>query len=681
MWGDSQIQLQRLRLVHGAHAAGAWGAAAVSCASFLGFLDVGHQSFGGEHEARDGSGVLQSETGYFGRVNHACLDQVAVFAGVRVVAEVLVLGFADFAQNDGTFVAGIVDDLAERLFKGALHDVDADGIVIMQLELIESRDAADQSHTAAGNDAFLDSRAGCVHRIFDASLLFLQLGLGCGADFNDGNAADEFRKALLQLFLVVVGGGVFHLRANLTDAAFDFRSLAAAFDDGGVVLINGDLLGAAEIFGLHVLELDAQIFGDGLAAGERGDVFEHGLAAISEARSLHGSALQGAAELVDDESGESFTFDVFSDDQKRFALLGDLLEKRQQVLHRGDFLFMDEDADVFHRAFHAFGVSDEVGRKVAAVKLHTFDDLERRFHGLGLFHGDDAVLADFLHRTGNDVADVLVVVRADGADLGDHVALDILMQTANFLNGHFDGLFDAALQCRGAGTGCNRLHAFAEDGLGKYGGCGGAVAGYVGSLGRDFTHHLGAHVLERILQLDFLGDGYAVLGDDRRAELLFDHRIAALGAEGDFDCVGELINAAQDRLAGIFTSHDLLCHDVFLLFCIANWLSGRRLRPRPGSCVESGLAFAGCFGSGAELREDLVFLHDHEFLAVNGDVVAAVLAEQDAVTGFYVEGDQFTFFAAAGADGDDFTLLWVLFCGVRDDDATLDGFLFFQAPH
>src|SRR5271154_5820058 len=580
-----RIQLQRLRLVHAAHAAGAWGAAAVSCAGFLGFLNVGHQSFGGEHEARDGSGVLQSETSYLGRVNHACLDQVAVFAGVRVVAKVLVLGLADFAQNDGTFVAGIVDDLTERLFEGALHDVDADGIVIMQLELIESRDAADQSHTAAGNDTFLDSRAGCVHGVFDASLLFLQLGLGSSADFNDGNAADEFRKALLQFFLVIVGGGVFDLRTDLTDTAFDLGRLAAAFDDGGVVLINGDLLGAAEIFGLHVFELDAQIFGDGLAAGEGGDVFEHCLAAISEARSLHGSALQGAAELIDDESGESFAFDVFSDDQKRLALLGNLLEKGQQVLHRGDFLFMDEDADVFHRAFHAFGVGDEVGREVTAVELHAFDDLERRFHGLGFFHGDDAVLADFLHRTGNDVADVLVVIGADGADLSDHVALDVLVQTANFLDGHFDGLFDAALQSRGAGSGRNRLHAFAEDSLGQYGGGGGAIAGYVGSLGRNFTDHLRAHVLERILQLDFLGDGDAVLGDDRRAELLFDHRIAALGAEGDFNCVSELINAAQDRLARIFTSHDLLCHDVFLLFLYCELvIRNSAWAARPGSC-------------------------------------------------------------------------------------------------
>ena len=44
-----QTKLQRLLLVHAAHAASAWGAAAVSCAGFLGFLDVRHQSFGGEH--------------------------------------------------------------------------------------------------------------------------------------------------------------------------------------------------------------------------------------------------------------------------------------------------------------------------------------------------------------------------------------------------------------------------------------------------------------------------------------------------------------------------------------------------------------------------------------------------------------------------------------------------------
>ncbi len=79
-------------------------------------------------------------------------------------------------------------------------------------------------------------------------------------------------------------------------------------------------------------------------------------------------------------------------------------------------------------------------------------------------------------------------------------------------------------------------------------------------LGSDFANHLRAHVLERVAQFDFLGNGHAVLGDDRRAELLFDHRIAALGAEGDLHCVGKSVHAAQNRLAGILTCYNLFRH-------------------------------------------------------------------------------------------------------------------------
>ena len=104
--------------------------------------------------------------------------------------------------------------------------------------------------------------------------------------------------------------------------------LAFAFDDRGVVLVDGDLLGLAEVADLHVLQLDAQVFGDGLAAGEDGNVLQHGFAAIAEAGSLDGRDLQRATQLVDDEGSERFAFDVFSHDQQRLAALGDLLQQR-----------------------------------------------------------------------------------------------------------------------------------------------------------------------------------------------------------------------------------------------------------------------------------------------------------------------------------------------------------------
>ena len=190
---------------------------------FFLFLDVGDQGFGGQHQGGDRRGVLQREASDLGWVDDAGLDHVAELAGFRVEAEVVVLRFADAADDDRAFLSGVLGDLAHGLFEGALHDVDADGFVIFELELVERGDAAKQRHAAAGNDAFLHGRAGGVHGVFDASLLFLQLGFGGGADFDNGHAADQLGQALLELFLVVVGGGVLDLRADLLDRGLRFR--------------------------------------------------------------------------------------------------------------------------------------------------------------------------------------------------------------------------------------------------------------------------------------------------------------------------------------------------------------------------------------------------------------------------------------------------------------------------
>src|SRR5262249_44364080 len=63
------------------------------------------------------------------------------------------------------------------------------------------------------------------------------------------------------------------------------------------------------------------------------------------------------------------------------------------------------------------------------------------------------------------------------------------------------------------------------------------------------------------------------------------------------------------------------------------------------------------------------------------DFGAAVLAEQHAVAGLHIQRNEFALLALAGADGDYFALLGLLFCTVRDNDSTLDGFLFFNALH
>ena len=151
--------------------------------------------------------------------------------------------------------------------------------------------------------------------VFDAGFLFLHLGLGRGADIDDGHAAGQLGQAFLQFLAVVVGGGFLDLAADLVDAALDVGGLAAAFDDGGVFLVNDDALGAAEVVEFDVLQLDAEVFADELAAGEDGDVFAHGLAAVAEAGGLDGADVDRAAQLVDHEGGQGFAFDFLGDDQ------------------------------------------------------------------------------------------------------------------------------------------------------------------------------------------------------------------------------------------------------------------------------------------------------------------------------------------------------------------------------
>ena len=201
---------------------------------------------------------------------------------------------------------------------------------------------------------------------------------------------------------------------------------------------------------------------------------------------------------------------------------------------------------------HLLGVGDEVRREIAAVELHAFDDVELEFEALGFLDGDHAFLADLLHRFGDLLADDGVAIGRDDADLGDLVGAGNRLRTRLEILDDLDhGEIDAALEVHRVHAGGDRLHAFADDRLGEHGGGGGAVAGEVVRLRRDFAQHLRAHILELVLELDFLGDGDAVLGDARRAEALVDHDVAALGTEGDLHRVGEDVDAAHDAFTRV----------------------------------------------------------------------------------------------------------------------------------
>src|SRR6185437_4777111 len=280
-----------------------------------------------------------------------------------------------------------------RRMQRAADDVDADLLVVIvgsklgkHLARVEERDAA------AGDDTFLDRRLGRVHRIVDAILALLDLDLGGPADPDDGDAAGQLGEALLQLLLVVVRGGLLDLRLDLRDAALDVLLLAGTADDGGVLLVDADLLAGAEHVEGYALELDAELLADQLALGEDRDVLEHRLAAIAEAGSLHRRDLEATAQLVDDQGGQRLALDVLGDDEEGLARLHHRLEDRQQGLQARQLLLVQEDERVFEDRRHLLGIGDEIRAQVAAIELHALDDVELGLHGFRLFDRDDALI-------------------------------------------------------------------------------------------------------------------------------------------------------------------------------------------------------------------------------------------------------------------------------------------------
>src|SRR5229473_3515226 len=199
----------------------------------------------------------------------------------------------------------------------------------------------------------------------------------------------------------------------------------------------------------------------------------------------------------------------------------------------------------------------------AFSKLHALDHFQRGFHSPRFFDRDHAVFAHLIHRFGDDRADGGVAVCRNRADLRNHIAPDGFRKALNLSDRPLDRLVYAAFERHRISAGGDGLHALAENRLSQYGGGGGAVTRNVRSLGSDFAHHLRTHVLHRIFQVDLFCNCHAVLGNRRRSKLLVDHDVATLGSQSDLDCIGELVDTAQNCRARLLAMNYLLCHLLF----------------------------------------------------------------------------------------------------------------------
>src|SRR5699024_118249 len=130
-----------------------------------------------------------------------------------------------------------------------------------------------------------------------------------------------------------------------------------------------------------------------------------------------------------------------------------------------------------------------------------------------------------------------------------------------FIQGLLGGSLDTLVQLDGVRAGCHVAQTLGDERLGQQGGGGGAVTGDVVGLDCNRLDQLGAEVLEGILNIDVTGDGDAVVGDQRATERLVQDHIAATGAQGDLDGVGQGIHAPENACAGVLVKSNELCHE------------------------------------------------------------------------------------------------------------------------
>ena len=302
----------------------------------------------------------------------------------------------------------------------------------------------------------------------------------------------------------------------------------APVDDRGVVLRHHDAAGLAQALEPDVLQLEADLFADNLAAGEDGHVGQHRLAAVTETGRLDRHDVQQAANLVHDQRGKGLTVDVLGNDHERLLGLGDLFQQRQEIRHRGDLACVQQDVRVVRSGFHPLRVGHEVRGDVALIELHSLGELELEAHGRRFLDGDDTVLADLAERLGDELAD-LRVLRGDRRHVRDLLLLLDLAGRLQQQVGHGGGRrVDPLLHGHGVGARGDGAAALADHRLRQHGRGRGAVAGHVVGLGGYFLGELSPQILVGVLEVDLTRDGHAVVGDGRSAPLLIDDDVAAL---------------------------------------------------------------------------------------------------------------------------------------------------------
>src|SRR6266850_477398 len=115
--------------IHPAHSAHSAARHAAMGMLFV-LRSLGNHHLGREQQARDGCGILQRKPRDLRRIENALFEHVAELTARRVVAVGTLAGF-HLVQDDRRILAGILNDISQRLFDRASEYTDADRLILI----------------------------------------------------------------------------------------------------------------------------------------------------------------------------------------------------------------------------------------------------------------------------------------------------------------------------------------------------------------------------------------------------------------------------------------------------------------------------------------------------------------------------------------------------------------------
>lgn len=161
----------------------------------------GNHGLGRNQQTADRSGILQSRADNLGRVDDAGLDHIGIFAGLSIITIVGIGAFQQFAGNNRTVNARILDNLTDRSLRCLADNFDTDFLILISRNQSVQRFAGiQQSDAAAGDNAFLDRGTGRMQRVVNTVFLLLNFNFGSTADFDNGNAARKVWPVFPEVF-------------------------------------------------------------------------------------------------------------------------------------------------------------------------------------------------------------------------------------------------------------------------------------------------------------------------------------------------------------------------------------------------------------------------------------------------------------------------------------------------